>query len=84
MPDTKTDTNNRGLPKFDSVPALCIGTAFSLLLTALNIWALAARWHDAFLPYQLAKLLGAAFGLALAVHCIDMMAYYNKHGRLKH
>jgi hypothetical protein len=83
MPERKTETSKKCLPKFDSVPALGIGTAFSLLLIALNLWALAARWHDAFFPYQLAKLLGAAFGLALAVHCVDMMAYYKKHGRLK-
>jgi hypothetical protein len=82
MNDAKEKTTG-GLPKFDSTPWLVLGAVLSFLLTALNVWALIGQWHDAFLPYQLGKLLGAAVGIALGVHCLDMIGYYRKHGRLK-
>ena len=84
MNNIKRKTNiSKGLPKFDSTPWLCVGAVFSFLLSGLNLWALIGQWHDAFLPYQLGKLLGLAIGIILGIHCLDMIRYYRKHGRLK-
>ena len=73
----------RWLPKFDSVPWLSLGIACSFFLVFLNVWALIDLWQAPFLPFQLTKILGIAIGLILGIHCVDMIGYYRKHGRLK-
>jgi hypothetical protein len=84
MNDFKPKTSkSNGLPKFDSAPWLVLGTVLSFLLTGLNVWALIGQSNDPFLPYQLGKLLGALIGTVLGIHCLDMIRYYRKHGRLK-
>jgi hypothetical protein len=84
MSDFKAETTkSKGLPKFDSTPWLGSGAVLSFLLTGLNVWALIGQWNDAFIPYQLGKLLGAIIGMVLGIHCLDMIRYYRKHGRLK-
>ncbi len=70
------------LPKFDSPWSLAIGTTFCFLLFAVNLTALVVGWHDAVFPFQIAKCLGIAFGIAVGVHSLDMAAYYRKHVRL--
>jgi len=84
MSDVKKETTKGGgLPKFDSTPWLCLGAALSFLLTGLDIWALVAQWHIQFILYQLSKLLSGLIGIVLGIHCLDMIGYYRKHGRLK-
>ncbi|HEX7475664.1 MAG TPA: hypothetical protein VF318_06805 [Dehalococcoidales bacterium] len=70
---------NRGLPKFDTPGWLSAGTIFAFIMMAVNIWSLIARWGEPFLPFQLGKLLGAAVGLGLAIHCLDMIAYHRRN-----
>ena len=70
------------LPKFDSPRSLAIGIAFCFLLFAVNLTALVVGWHDDIFPFQIAKCLGMALGIAVGVHSLDMGAYYKKHGRL--
>jgi hypothetical protein len=72
-----------GLPKFDSTVWLSVGIFFSLVMSGVNLWALVLGWQDSFFPFQVSKLLGMAVGLVLAIHCIDMVVYYKKHGPLK-
>ncbi len=81
--ESKT-SNRRGLPKFDSTSWLSFGMLFSLVLLGDNVWSLISGWDQPFFPYQLGKFLGMAVGLGLAVHCIDMIVYYRKHGRLEY
>jgi hypothetical protein len=81
-PHMKT-VKERKLPKFDSTPWLVFGITFSFLLSGLNFWSLIGQRHDPFFPYQLVKLLGIMLGLILGIHCIDMIGYYRKNGRLK-
>ncbi len=71
------------LPKFDSSGSLIFGTVFSLLLSVLNLMALVEAWRESFIPFQAAKILGMIVGVVLAVHCVDMMGYYRKYGRLR-
>jgi hypothetical protein len=73
---------SRGLPKFDSTIWLVIGIIFSAVVFGDNLWSLIADWGSAFLPFQLGRILGLILGLSLGIHCIDMMGYYRKHGRL--
>jgi hypothetical protein len=61
---------------------LYVGTGFCLLLFAVNLAALVWGWHDAVFPFQVAKCLGMAFGIAVGIHSLDMRAYYRRHGRL--
>ncbi len=75
-------TRNRGLPKFDTASGLVLGILFGLVLFVDNLWSLISGWGQAFFPFQLGKILGVAVGLGLAVHCIDMIGYYRKNGRL--
>ena len=79
----KDNLKKRGLPKFDSAGWLSIGIIFGTLMFGMNLWALIIRWNDTFIPFQIVKLLGIAVGLVLAIHCVDMIAYYRKHGPLK-
>jgi hypothetical protein len=72
----------KSLPKFDSNVGLFIGIVFCALVFGDNLWSLIADWHSAFLPFQLARILGLLLGLGLGIHCVDMMGYYRKHGRL--
>lgn len=72
----------QSLPKFDSTVGLVIGIIFCALVFGDNLWSLIAGWHDAFLPFQLGRILGLLLGLGLGIHCVDMMGYYRKHGRL--
>jgi hypothetical protein len=84
MSNVKAKTGKRkGLPKFDATGWLGTGIIVCLALFGLDLWALIAGWHDAFIPYQLGKILGMAIALALGIHCADMIGYYRKHGRLK-
>ena len=84
MNDIKKEiTKSQGLPKFDSTLWLCVGATCSFLLTGLNLWALIGQWHNTFFPYQLCKMLGMVIGIVLGIHCLDMIRYYRKHGRLK-
>ncbi len=69
------------LPKFDSSGSLIFGALISLALFVLNLVSLLAGWHDSFFPFQLARLLGMAVGVALGIHCIDMIGYYAKRRR---
>jgi hypothetical protein len=72
-----------GLPKFDTAGWLSAGIFFNLAMFGINLWALIVKWHELFFPFQAGKLLGMAVGLALAIHCVDMVVYYKKHGPLK-
>jgi len=83
MKDLQENTRRSGLPKFDSVGWLSAGIFFSLTMFGINLWALLAKWQDSFFPFQISKLLGMAVGLVLAIHCVDMVFYYKKHGPLK-
>lgn len=80
----KISTRRRSvLPKFDSTPWLSLGIICSIVLLVASIWALVDRWHDPFFPYQILKIFGVCIGIALGVHCADMIIYYRKHGPLK-
>ncbi len=67
------------LPKFDTPAWLSAGVLFGALLLALNVWSLVAGWGEPFLPYQLTEFLGGAVGLALSIHCLDMIFYHRRN-----
>ncbi len=73
----------KGLPKFDSTGWLLAGAFFSLLVFSLALWAMISGQDRAFLPFRLGQLLSMAVALALGIHCLDMIGYYRRHGRLK-
>jgi hypothetical protein len=83
MPMAVVKKRNSWLPKFDSTPWLSLGVVCSLFLLADSIWALIIGWHDPFFPYQILKLFGIGFGIALGVHSADLIFYYRRHGPLK-
>ncbi len=72
----------RSLPKFDSTGWLALGVLVSAAVFALNLWAFLAGTGLAFLPFRLGQVLGMAVALVLGLHCVDMMMYYRRHGRL--
>jgi hypothetical protein len=80
---TANKKSKNWLPKFDSTPWLSLGALCSLFLLVDSIWALVIGWHDAFFPYQILKIFGIGFAVALGVHAVDMIFYYRKHGPLK-
>ena len=78
----KTSGRTKGLPKFDSNRALVFGIFFGVMVFAVNLWSLIELWNADFFPDQLANILGIVLGIGLAIHSVDMMGYYRKHGRL--
>jgi hypothetical protein len=77
-----TSLRTKGLPKFDSNIWLVFGILFSAVAFGDNLWSIVTNWNAAFFPFQLGKILGLLLGLGVAVHCLDMIGYYRKHGRL--
>lgn len=73
----------RRLTKFDSTGWLGAGILLSVALLVINLWAIIAQWHAPFFPFQIGKFLGVGWGMIMTIHCIDMIFYYRKHGRLK-
>ena len=69
------------LPKFDSNGSLIFGALISLALLVLNVVSLLVGWHDSFFPFQVTRLLGITVGIALGIHCIDMIGYYARRRR---
>ncbi len=69
------------LPKFDSSGSLIFGALISVALLGLNLVSLFVGWHDSFFPFQVTRLLGIAVGIALGIHCIDMIGYYARRRR---